>query len=98
MFVPCLKKEIVSASDGDLAISPLLGMVIGAIFTLIIIVLLVAVRLRRSQNGMNTDEQKTVQEPQGVTSKPLLRSVSPRDVDEQDPDVIPAKYGEWTLT
>lgn len=74
-------------------------MAIGAVITLIVIILCVVIRIRRSQ-GMQVDgnmEQKVVAiNPtvnQSNTTKPLLRSVSPREADERDPDVIPAKYG-----
>lgn len=104
-----------SATDGSLSFSPLLGVVIGAVCTLIIIVLLVAVRLRRGHGLRFTfrdlktatptaqpeHHQRLVAVGTGnggsASSKPLLRSVSPREaLDEQDPDVIPAKYGNYS--
>lgn len=91
-------------------------MVIGAVCTLIIIVLLVAVRLRRGHGLRFTfrdlktatptaqpdHHQRLVAVGTGnggsASSKPLLRSVSPREaLDEQDPDVIPAKYGKYII-
>ncbi|KAK4884506.1 hypothetical protein RN001_000777 [Aquatica leii] len=87
-----------TASDGDLPISPLLGIVLGAAFTVIIVVMLIIIRVRRSHSqpeGMY--EQKVVGIPHHhnmSSTKPLLRSGSPREAsDERDPDVIPAKYG-----
>jgi hypothetical protein len=89
---------IVSASDGDLPFSPVLGMLIGATLTIIIVILLVIIRVRRSQSQPEvTIEQKVAGGPHHNTmssTKPLLRSASPRDTDERDPDVIPAKYGK----
>lgn len=76
-------------------------MVIGAVITLIVIILIIIIRIRRTQSLQvdGTLEQKVVAvnppHPQGNTSKPLLRSISPREVDERDPDVIPAKYGMY---
>lgn len=105
------------ASDGSLSFSPLLGVVIGAVCTLIIIVLLVALRLRRgaglrfSFGNRKTTTQSALPHQQhhqrlvatagnggSASVKPLLRSVSPREnVDEQDPDVIPAKFGKISI-
>jgi hypothetical protein len=86
-----------TASDGDLPFSPVLGMLIGATLTIIIVILLVIIRVRRSQSQPEvTIEQKVAGGPHHNTmssTKPLLRSASPRDTDERDPDVIPAKYG-----
>lgn len=86
------------ASDGDLPISPLLGVVIGSAFTIIIIVLLIVIRMRKSNSQPEAIyEQKVVgisQHHNVSSTKPLLRSSSPREAyDERDPDVIPAKYG-----
>ncbi|KAK9700737.1 hypothetical protein QE152_g31061 [Popillia japonica] len=85
-------------SDGDLPISPLLGVVIGAAFTVIITVMLIIIRVRKNQEQPEGAlEQKVLGGSNQHTlssTKPLLRSASPRDNnDERDPDVIPAKYG-----
>lgn len=87
-----------TASDGDLPISPLLGIVIGAAFTIIAIIMLIVIRVRRSNSQPEAVlEQKVIGGSHQHTlssTKPLLRSSSPRDTsDERDPDVIPAKYG-----
>ncbi|CAG9863888.1 unnamed protein product [Phyllotreta striolata] len=89
-----------TAQDGDLTFSPILGVLVGATFTVIIVIFLIIVRIRKSQNasGSGVLEQKVsagTTHHQNTTSstKPLLRSASPRDADERDPDVIPAKYG-----
>lgn len=82
-----------------MAFSPVLGILIGATLTMIIVILLVIVRVRKTQNQpeINNTEQKVSvgsNHANAVSStKPLLRSASPRDIDERDPDVIPAKYG-----
>lgn len=88
----------VLASDGDLPISPLLGILIGATLTIIIIIFLIIIRARRSQSqNTSTLDQKIMGTSQHNTmssTKPLLRSSSPREItDEKDPDVIPAKFG-----
>lgn len=89
-----------SASDGDLPISPLLGVVLGAAFTVIAVIMLIVIRVRRSHNDpAAVMEQKVIggthHHHNLSSTKPLLRSSSPRDTsDERDPDVIPAKYGQ----
>ncbi|KAF5272524.1 hypothetical protein FQA39_LY07848 [Lamprigera yunnana] len=87
-----------TGSDGELSISPLLGIVLGAAFTVIIVVMLIIIRVRRSHSQPEgIYEQKVVGIPHNhnvSSTKPLLRSGSPREAsDERDPDVIPAKYG-----
>lgn len=77
--------------------SPFLGMVIGAIVTIIVLILLIAIRIR-SQNSFRERplEQKMVSlsiTHNQTTAKPANRITEPRDPDEMDPDVIPAKYG-----
>lgn len=83
-----------------MSISPLLGVVVGAAFTIIVIVMLIILKVRQSHPPTQAIyEQKVV----GVvhhntvsSTKPLLRSSSPRDTsDERDPDIIPAKYGKF---
>ncbi|XP_050504924.1 neural cell adhesion molecule 2 [Diabrotica virgifera virgifera] len=89
-----------TAQDGDIAISPVLGILIGATFTIIVVILIIIIRIKRSQNNSSTGlhEQKVSvaagnQQNTLSSTKPLLRSTSPRDLDERDPDIIPAKYG-----
>lgn len=82
--------------------SPFLGVVIGAIVTIIILILLIGVRIRSQAAARDRPtEQKIVslnlaQGGQPNTVKTLNRSSSPREVDERDPDVIPAKYGNYS--
>ncbi|XP_018560909.1 neural cell adhesion molecule 2 [Anoplophora glabripennis] len=86
-----------TAQDGDLPFSPVLGILIGAALTIIIVIVLVIIRVRRAQSQPEASlEQKVSGGPHNNTvssTKPLLRSASPREADERDPDVIPAKYG-----
>ncbi|KAH1001175.1 hypothetical protein HUJ04_013422 [Dendroctonus ponderosae] len=91
-------KLFIYPTDGDLAISPVLGILIGASITVIIIIVIVVVRVRRSPNGpQGMIEEKMPGVPGHCntmsSTKPLLRSASPREMDEKDPDIIPAKYG-----
>ncbi|XP_044745589.1 neural cell adhesion molecule 2 [Coccinella septempunctata] len=87
------------AYDGDIQFSPALGVIIGAVLTIIIVVLIVIIRVRRSSGHRNaTLEHKVIggggtQHNTLSSTKPLLRSSSPREGDEKDPDVIPAKFG-----
>lgn len=93
---------LVSATDSDMPMSPFLGVVIGAIVTIIILILLIGVRIRSQAAARDRPtEQKIVslnlaQGGQPNTVKTLNRSSSPREVDERDPDVIPAKYGNYS--
>ncbi|XP_074042436.1 sidestep II transmembrane protein, partial [Leptinotarsa decemlineata] len=88
-----------TAHDGDIVISPILGILLGATLTVIIVIILVIVRIKRTQGcpGVGTLEHKSSVGPTNhntiSSTKPLLRSTSPRDIDERDPDVIPAKFG-----
>lgn len=76
---------------------------IGATLTMIIVILLIILRIRRTQinQGASPLEQKISVRAslhnQNTTSstKPLLRSSSPKEIDERDPDIIPAKYGKF---
>lgn len=97
------EKKIVLASDNDIPMSPFLGIVIGAIVTIIILILLIALRIRNQTVSRDKPvEQKMVPMNMGaqtgqinVVKNTLNRSVSPREIDERDPDVIPAKYGNY---
>lgn len=85
--------------------TPVLGILIGATLTLIIVICLIILRIRKTQNSGDASplEHKTlvgssVRNQNTLSStKPLLRSFSPRDIDDKDPDVIPAKFGEYCL-
>ncbi|XP_056629830.1 hemicentin-1 [Diorhabda sublineata] len=89
-----------TAHDGEIPISPIVGILIGATLTMIIVILIIIVRIRRSQNpsrdGIHVQKVSVgVAHQQNTVSstKPLISSASPRDLDERDPDVIPAKFG-----
>jgi hypothetical protein len=85
-------------------------MVVGAILTLITVVLLVVVKFRRSRSSGDQDgHQPHTEKHSGPNSASLLHSTSsgkdlaPSSVrdgpgDEKDPDIIPAKYGEFVFT
>lgn len=96
----------VLARHGTITFSPILGILIGATLTMVIIILLIILRIRRAQSiqvTMPLEEKVSVGIPthnQNTMSslKPLLRSSSPRETDERDPDIIPAKFGKFTKT
>lgn len=100
----------VAASDGELLISPILGMVVGATLTLLSVVLLVVVKLRRSRSGRDQDgRQPHAEKHSGPNSTSLLHATpGSKDLgpsggrdgvgDEKDPDIIPAKFGEFVFT
>ncbi|XP_068081758.1 neural cell adhesion molecule 2 [Anabrus simplex] len=82
-----------TASDGDLPISPILGMVVGAALTLLSIVLLVVVKVRRSRargQGAAPRPDKLQASTLTVPNKEVAAGRDPTD--EKDPDVIPAKF------
>ncbi|XP_023711739.1 nephrin isoform X2 [Cryptotermes secundus] len=93
-----------TASDGELPISPILGMVVGAALTFISVVLLVVVKFRRSRSSGDQDShQPHVEKHSGPNNTSLLHSTpSGKDLatsgvrdgpgDEKDPDIIPAKF------
>ncbi|XP_050308280.1 nephrin [Anthonomus grandis grandis] len=86
-----------TASDSD-GISPMLGILIGATITIILVITIVVIRARQQEsNPQVMIEEKIAGVPDNCnttsSTKPLLRSASPRDIDEKDPDIIPAKYG-----
>ncbi|XP_049820104.1 neural cell adhesion molecule 2, partial [Aethina tumida] len=87
-----------TATDGDLSFSPILGVFLGGTLTVVVVVLLIIIRIRRSKSHKEDNMEHKVGggsvQPQHNTlssTKPLLRSTSPKDAD--DPDIIPAKYG-----
>nr|CAD7425655.1 unnamed protein product [Timema monikensis] len=84
------------ASDGDLPLSPILGMVVGAALTLLSVVLLVVVKVRRKRSRDRGRQQggSKLQGPNGTASLPSAgKNLPSRDcVDEKDPDIIPAKF------
>ncbi|XP_017771245.1 PREDICTED: nephrin [Nicrophorus vespilloides] len=85
-----------TASDGELPISPIIGIIIGTALTIIVMMLvIIVVRRSEKQTEGGLDQKVIGGQNLGLSStKPLLRSASPRDgIDERDPDIIPAKYG-----
>jgi hypothetical protein len=82
-------------------------MVVGTALTLLSVVLLVVIKLRRSRSGREQDgRQPHAEKHSGPNSTSLLHltpggkdlgSSDVRDAvgDEKDPDIIPAKFGEF---
>ncbi|XP_030763471.1 nephrin-like [Sitophilus oryzae] len=87
-----------TATEKDMKISPVLGVLMGATVTITIVIVAIVVHVRKRKNRPEVALEEKIS---GIPShcntmsstKPLLRSASPRDTDEKDPDVIPAKYG-----
>lgn len=98
---------IVTASDGELPMSPILGMVVGTALTLLSVVLLVVVKLRRSRSDRDQDGRQLQTEKHSAPNSTSLLHLTPagKDLgpsgvrenfgDEKDPDIIPAKFGEF---
>ncbi|CAH1124419.1 unnamed protein product [Ceutorhynchus assimilis] len=86
-----------TASDGEF--SPVLGILVGAAGTVIAIAVLIILRMRDAKsNSQAILDEKVSGVSRGQCNtmssmKPLLRGSSPRELDERDPDIIPAKYG-----
>jgi hypothetical protein len=84
-------------------------MVVGAALTFISVVLLVVVKFRRSRSSEDQDgRQPHAEKHSGPNSTSLLHSTpSGKDLgssgvrdgpgDEKDPDIIPAKFGEFVF-
>lgn len=85
-------------------------MIVGTALTLLSVVLLVVVKLRRSRSGRDQDGRQPHAEKHSGSNSTSLLHVTPggkelgpsgvRDCvgDEKDPDIIPAKFGEFLLT
>jgi len=85
-------------------------MILGMALTLLSVVLLVVVKLRRSRSGRDQDGRQPHAEKHSGSNSTSLLHVTPggkelgpsgvRDCvgDEKDPDIIPAKFGEFLLT
>ncbi|XP_060524523.1 nephrin [Cylas formicarius] len=91
-----------TASDGDIGVSPILGVLIGAVLTVVVVIIIVVLRIRKAKEDQHLVlEEKTSGIPAHCntlsSTKPLLRSASPREMDERDPDIIPVKYGSSDL-
>lgn len=105
MFLLKIVLFFIPASDGEIPFSPLLGMIVGAASTLICIVFLVIVKVRR-----NREHVQRVEKPAGPACDTVAdiasREIPPgketttlvsREGDEKDPDIIPAKYGKYKV-
>jgi len=72
-------------------LSPLIGMVVGALVTLVLIILVVAVRVRRERVAKPRHEKPAELSELPPQQYPLQNS---QQTVETDPDVIPNKFGK----
>ncbi|KAJ8951992.1 hypothetical protein NQ317_018674 [Molorchus minor] len=82
----------------SITLSPILSILIGIASTLILVIV-ICIRVRNSHTpfGSTQEQKRGVYNNITSSTKPLLRSTSPKEVDEKEPDVVPAKYEtfEW---
>lgn len=87
-------------------VTPILGIVIGATLTVITVLLIIIIRIKRKHNYQDASplEQKSLvgalphSHNRLSSTKPLLRRCSLKEADERDPDIIPAKYGTFIFS
>lgn len=73
-------------------LSPLIGVVVGALVTLVLIILVVVVRVRRERVSKPRHEKPAELSELPPQQYPLQ---NPQQTVETDPDVIPNKFGEF---
>jgi hypothetical protein len=109
---------LVTASGAELSLSPVLGVALGAALTVIALIALLGLKLRRSRTGAggsprgNSPPEKLARAPDTSLQQQQQQTVNlgtarapgkqppPRHsehmpvIEEKDPDLIPANYGE----
>lgn len=99
---------IFAASGGDLPLSPWLGAIAGGLLSLIALIVLIGVRVRRARAVARApqpshDKLWPPPEPSGPPRlPPNIRATdtqAPTELtqDDRDPDVIPVNYGKFSL-
>lgn len=83
--------EIAGAAD-ELPISAAVGVAAGACLTILLVVFLVAIKIKRSQSP---GSQPHAVSHDKTTAAPVEKVSSREVADEKDPDVIPAKFGNY---
>ncbi|KAH0955085.1 hypothetical protein HN011_006488, partial [Eciton burchellii] len=78
-----------TGQDAGIVLSPLIGMVVGALVTLVLIILVVAVRVRRERVAKPRHEKPAELSELPPQQYPLQNS---QQTVETDPDVIPNKF------
>lgn len=73
-------------------LSPLIGVVVGALVTLVLVILVVVVRVRRERVSKPRHEKPVELSELPPQQYPLQ---NPQQTVETDPDVIPNKFGKF---
>lgn len=73
-------------------LSPLIGVVVGALVTLVLVILVVVVRVRRERVSKPRHEKPAELSELPPQQYPLQ---NPQQTVETDPDVIPNKFGKF---
>lgn len=82
----------VQGQDAGIVLSPLIGVVVGALVTLVLIILVVVVRVRRERVSKPRHEKPAELSELPPQQYPLQ---NPQQTVETDPDVIPNKFGKF---
>nr|XP_031846638.1 hemicentin-1-like [Nomia melanderi] len=83
-----------TGQDAGLVLSPLIGVVVGAMVTLVLIILVVVVRVRRDRVSKPRHEKPAELSELPPQQYPMQ---NPPQTVETDPDVIPNKFGKFTV-
>lgn len=94
----------VAATDGDLGLSPILGVIAGAALTLLAVIFVIVVKVRRSRSVPPArTHDVTVAKHAATHHSVAMVALGTKDIaqgrempDEKDPDIIPAKYGKMS--
>lgn len=81
----------VQGQDAGIVLSPLIGVVVGALVTLVLIILVVVVRVRRERVSKPRHEKPAELSELPAQQYPLQNA---QQTVETDPDVIPNKFGQ----
>jgi hypothetical protein len=77
-----------------MGLSPLIGMLVGALVTLVLIVLVLVVRARRERAAAKPRHQKPAELSELPVQQYPLQNLTRTEAIETDPDVIPNKFGK----
>ncbi|XP_076166295.1 kin of IRRE-like protein 1 isoform X4 [Ptiloglossa arizonensis] len=86
---PCFFQLVAAGQDVGIVLSPLIGVVVGALVTLVLIILVVVVRVRRERVSKPRHEKPAELSELPAQQYPLQ---NPQQTVETDPDVIPNKF------
>jgi len=82
---------VIAGQDAGMVLSPLIGVVVGALVTVVLIILIVVVRVRRERVAKPRHEKPAELSELPPQQYPLQNS---QQTVETDPDVIPNKFGK----